>query len=165
MSKVGIVILNYNDKETTKKYLEKIKDFNVLNNIIVVDNQSTDNSYEELKKYSNDKIDIIKTDSNKGYAYGNNYGIDYLNKHYNVDYIIISNPDIIVEEDVIKRLKKDLDDNEDISLVSPVIEQLGEIKRGWRIPTIKDEILMNINGYHKKVEKKLEYNDDKFRWL
>lgn len=162
MSKVGMIILNYNDLETTKKYINNIKDYKVLDKIIIVDNKSTDNSYEELKKISNDKISVIETDDNKGYAYGNNFGIKYLNEHSKVDYIIISNPDIIVEEKDIKRLKKDLDDNEDISLVSPVIHQLGELKRGWRLPTIKDEILMNINYYHKKVEKNLEYNDDKY---
>ena len=162
MSKVGMIILNYNDLETTKKYINNIKDYKVLDKIIIVDNKSTDNSYEELKKISNDKISVIETDDNKGYAYGNNFGIKYLNEHSKVDYIIISNPDIIVEEKDIKRLKKDLDDNEDISLVSPVIHQLGELKRGWRLPTINDEILMNINYYHKKVEKNLEYNDDKY---
>ena len=37
MSKVGIVILNYNDYETTRKYIEEIKDYKVLNKIIIVD--------------------------------------------------------------------------------------------------------------------------------
>ena len=163
MSKVGMVILNYNDYETTSKYIEMIKDYKVINNIVIVDNNSSDDSFNKLSKIKNDKISVIKTDKNKGYAYGNNYGIKYLDKHSRVDYIIISNPDIILEEKVIIRLKKDLDNNEDISLVAPVINELGIVKRGWRLPLVKDEILSNINYYHRKVKKNLEYNEDKYR--
>ena len=163
MSKVGMIILNYNDYETTNKYIKKIKNYNVLNKIVIVDNNSSDNSFEELEKLKNEKISVIQTKENKGYAYGNNYGIKYLNDNYDVDYIIISNPDIIVEEETIERLKKDLDNNNDISMISPVIKQLDEIKRGWRLPEIKDEILSNINYYQRKVVKKLEYDDSKYK--
>ena len=163
MSKVGMIILNYNDYETTNKYIKKIKNYNVLNKIVIVDNNSSDNSFEELEKLKNEKISVIQTKENKGYAYGNNYGIKYLNDNYDVDYIIISNPDIIVEEETIERLKKDLDNNNDISMISPVIKQLDEIKRGWRLPEIKDEILSNINYFQRKVVKKLEYDDSKYK--
>ena len=47
MSKVGMIILNYNDYETTDKYLSSIKNYKVLDKIIVVDNNSTDSSYEK----------------------------------------------------------------------------------------------------------------------
>ena len=162
MSKVGMIILNYNDYETTNDYLNKIKNYKSLNKIIVVDNDSNDNSYDKLKKFKHDKVEVIKTDSNKGYAYGNNYGIKYLNEKYDVDYIIISNPDITVTDKTIERLKNDLDNNSDIALVAPVINQLEEKIRGWRLPTIKDEILSNINWYHKKVEQNLRYAPEKY---
>ena len=44
------------------------------------------------EKYSCDFINI----ENKGYSYGNNIGIEYAIKKYEYDYIIISNPDVIV---------------------------------------------------------------------
>ena len=163
MSKVGIVILNYNDYDTTKKYVEKIKNFKVLNEIVIVDNNSTDGSYEKLKNISGKKISVIKTDNNKGYAYGNNVGINYLNEHSDVDYIIISNPDILLEEKDISSLKSDLDNNEEIAMISPVIKQLDETIRGWRLPTLKDEILQNINYIQRKARKNLFYKDDKYK--
>ncbi|MBO5530205.1 MAG: glycosyltransferase family 2 protein [Bacilli bacterium] len=162
MSKIGMVILNYNDYETTSKYIDMIKNYKSINNIVIVDNNSTDGSYEKLSSINNNKIKVIKTDKNKGYAYGNNFGINYLNKNNDVDYIIISNPDIIVEEKVIKKLQKDMDNNEDISIVCPVINQLDEKIRGWRLPTIKDEILLNINYIQRKVKKKLTYSEEKY---
>jgi len=163
MSKVGMVILNYNDYETTKKYINKIKDFKVLNEIVIVDNNSTDDSYEKLSKLKDTKISVIKTDDNKGYAYGNNYGINYLNCHSKVDYIIISNPDIILEEKDIIKLKNDLDNNDDIALVAPVIKQLGEEIKGWRLPDLKNEILQNINYYQRKAKKDLYYKEEKYK--
>lgn len=70
--KVGIVIVNYNDSETTIKLLEMIKEYKILESIVVVDNNSTDNSYELLKKYENNKIKVVNSKINKGYGYGNN---------------------------------------------------------------------------------------------
>ena len=163
--KTGIVILNYNDYESTKKMIDKIKNYKSLNHIVIVDNNSSDDSYEKLQKLKTDNIYVIKTDENKGYAYGNNYGIRYLTKNYKIDNIIISNPDIIVEEKVIKELIKDLKENKDISIIAPLIKQNGEEANGWRIPTFKDELLSNINYVHRWARKKMFYpkTDDKLQ--
>ena len=37
----AIVVLNYNDHENTKKQIESVKDYNIIDKIIVVDNNST----------------------------------------------------------------------------------------------------------------------------
>ena len=160
MSKIGIVILNYNDYKETKEYVDKIKKFKVLDEIVVVDNNSTDSSYENLKNMENKRITVIKTNENKGYAYGNNAGIKYLKDR--VDYIIISNPDILVEESVIKKLKKDLDEDPNIAIVSPVIKQHGEYSKGWKLPRIIDEIGLNLTYFHRNVEKKLRYDEKRY---
>lgn len=163
MSKIGIVILNYNDYDTTYDMIQQIKDYKILDHIVIVDNDSTDLKYDKLKKLENDKIKVIKTDENKGYAYGNNYGIKYLVNNYKIDYIIISNPDIIVSESTIKKLKDDLDKNEDISIISPVINQLGEKLRGWKLPSYTIELLSNINYVHRYAEKKMLYPDKYYK--
>ena len=160
--KTAIVILNYNDYETTKDYAFKIKDYKILDLILIVDNNSSDNSYEKLKKIENDKIKVIKTKTNLGYASGNNYGLLYLEK-YNLDYVIISNPDIIVEEKVIKKLIKDLDNNLDISLIGPVINEQEKKSRGWKLPKFREDLLSNLNYFHKYANKLLKYNDDYYK--
>ena len=68
MKKLAMVIINYNDYDTTKKLIDNIKNYKVLDKIIIVDNASTDNSYNKLKKLTNEKIVLIRTDDNKGYA-------------------------------------------------------------------------------------------------
>ena len=145
MSKTGIVILNYNDYETTIDMLNNIKDYDSLDHIVVVDNKSTDNSYEILKPYESKKIDVIQSKANKGYSYGNNVGIKHLINSYNVDYVIISNPDITVENETIKLLSSELDKNDNIKLIAPVINELGELKKGWKLPTYYGEIITICN--------------------
>lgn len=161
MSKIGIVILNYNDYEETKNYVNSIKTFKSLDEIVVVDNNSTDSSYEELKELEHGNISVLHAEENKGYAYGNNIGVKYLKDR--VDYIIISNPDIVLKETVVKKLKKDMDNDKDISIVAPVINQHGEKLRGWRLSRVRDEIGLNLNYFHKMVEKKLKYDDKRYQ--
>ena len=47
-TRLSCVILNYNDAETTGKLVRQITDYDVLYQVIVVDNVSTDDSLEWL---------------------------------------------------------------------------------------------------------------------
>ena len=133
----GIVILNYNDSKTTSEMLDVIKSFKILDHIVVVDNNSSDNSLEVLEKYKSKKIDIVVNKENKGYAFGNNVGIRYLRDTYKCDYVFISNPDIIVDENTFEVL---IDDFKKVDVVAPTIKQLGEEMKGWKLPNFKKEI-------------------------
>ena len=75
--RLSCVILNYNDAETTEKLVKQIADYNVLHQIIVVDNASTDDSLERLKKLEADqpgRLHVLSADHNGGYGSGNNLG-------------------------------------------------------------------------------------------
>ena len=161
--KTGIIILNYNDYETTYDMLNRIKNFKEIDIIVVVDNMSLDNSYERLKKIENKKIKVISSNENKGYASGNNVGIKYLVDNYKVDNIIISNPDIILKDSDIKILKNDLKNNKNIDIISPYIDERGKISRGWKLPRYIDELLCNMNFFHKIGENNLKYKDDYYK--
>lgn len=160
--KIGMVILNYNDYETTKEMLDQIKDYKVLDYIIVTNNCISDKKSDNLKKYENKKIKIIKTKENTGYAKGNNFGIKYLVENYKVDYIIISNPDIILKEKDIVKLKEDLKENKEIDLIAPNVEQLKEIYRGWKLPGFLDDLLSNINFIQRFAKKRLLYDEKEY---
>ena len=163
MSTIGIVILNYNDYKTTRIMLDNIKGYKSLDHIVVVDNNSPDSSYELLKEYQSNKIDVIKSDENKGYSSGNNYGCKYLIDNYDVDYIIISNPDISVDNDVIDKLKKTLDENDDIKVLAPTIDELGTIKRGWMLPTYYGEVITIMNTKQRFHKNYGLYEEDHYK--
>lgn len=112
------VILNYNDAPTTMKLLEHVKDFSVLDNIVVVDNCSTDDSWERLQSYRSEKIRLVKSEENGGYGAGNNLGVRYSREKLNADYVLIANPDVIFEEDCVKKLASTFNEHSDIAVVS-----------------------------------------------
>ena len=78
---LACVILNYNDSETTLSLINKIKTYEILDYIVIVDNQSSDNSLEKLRKIQTSKIIVICSEKNGGYGYGNNYGIWYIKEN------------------------------------------------------------------------------------
>lgn len=156
--KNAIVILNYNDLENTKKIIENIKDYQILDYIIIVDNKSTDNSLNSLKKLENEKIKVIDAKENKGYAAGNNVGIKYLLDNTKVENIIISNPDIIVEENTIKNLIKNLE-NKDIAVIAPLIKEPSSLSNGWKLPTFLSELVSNIPILRRYEQKILSYKE------
>ncbi len=102
--KIGVVILNYNDSDTTLCLCNIIKAYSVIDIIVVVDNLSTNNSYKILKKIEDNKVKVIQTDKNGGYSYGNNFGAFYLIKKYNIDILAIANPDVEFTEIFLKTL-------------------------------------------------------------
>ena len=141
--KNAIIILNYNDWENTKLLVQDIKKYKTLDYIIIVDNKSTDDSIIELKKLESDKIILLEAKENNGYAAGNNIGIQYAIEKLNVENIIISNPDIIVREKDLEVLLSDLE-NENVSVIAPVIKEPFGISHGWKLPTFLSEFIANI---------------------
>lgn len=103
--RLGIVILNYNDYKTTLDLINRIKYYDEIDNIVIVDNKSTNNSLEMLKKANDNTWHLIASSENKGYASGNNIGIKYLIDNFDVDIIGIVNPDIIFSNEFICEIK------------------------------------------------------------
>ena len=97
---VSVIVLNYNAGELLLNCIESIKKSAYKNlEIIVVDNISTDKSQKICKEKYPD-IKLIQNDENFGYCEGNNIGI----REAEGDYIIILNPDTIVESNWIEEL-------------------------------------------------------------
>ena len=157
---IGMVIVNYNDYETTKRLLDNVKDYKVLKEIVVVDNKSTDNSLEELRKLKNKKITIIDSGENKGYSYALNVGCKYLVDKYKSLNIVISNSDIIIDSELdIKDLNSYISTKNVI--VGPTIIQGNDLNRGFKIPTPWQDIKQNIVFFGKRVlAKELSYPDN-----
>jgi len=90
----SLIIVNYNGAqfiETCVKSFQKQE--TPPKEIIVVDNNSTDNSIKVLTDLSG--IKIIKNETNHGYAASLNQGI----RNSNFQYIVLANPDIFVDKE------------------------------------------------------------------
>ncbi len=144
MSKLGVIVLNYKDSENTIRICKAYERMKTVEKIIVVDNQSPDNSYQKLKNLESKKVDVIQTAENNGYSSGNNYGLKYLEEHYgNFDYIAISNPDIYIQEEAIKACKEYLDKHKNIAICAPKMLDKNGIEHplsGWKLRSIRGDI-------------------------
>ena len=118
MSKVSCIILNYNDALTAIHLLECIKNYSIINFIVVVDNCSTDDSLEKLLRYKNKKIHVIKSEKNGGYGAGNNVGLRYSSEILDADYSIIANPDVLFDEKCIEKFLQTFQDDSSVAVVS-----------------------------------------------
>lgn len=116
------VVLNYNDAPTTVNMVQSICGYEALDGIVVVDNASTDDSFERCRELANENIHVIRTKKNGGYGYGNNRGIRYAHKALNADYVLIANPDVEVSESCIEAMKRTLDEEKNCAAVSAMVK-------------------------------------------
>ncbi|MCB5951538.1 glycosyltransferase family 2 protein [Enterococcus sp. BWT-B8] len=133
-----MIILNYNDFFNTDKLVREVQSFSNLDKIIIVDNYSTDNSYEKIENLANDDTVVLRAKENRGYAAGNNIGIRYAADHFSVKNIVISNPDIIVKESTLNKLFYKLEEFPKVSAVSGIVCDInGNIvdNFAWKLPT------------------------------
>ncbi len=120
--KVSIVILNWNGKEFIFGCLDSVRKLKTENwklETVVVDNASTDDSVEEIEKKYED-IKILRNQKNLGFAEGNNVGIRYALKN-GADYVLILNPDTIIDENLVVQLIKVAEKDEKVGLASPKV--------------------------------------------
>ncbi len=118
--KVFAIILNYNGFDYTKnciKSFQKVKYQNLT--LVIVDNSSTDDSYEKLKLEFPELI-IIKTGYNSGYTGGMNFGAKY-GLENGADYILLSNNDMLYEEDFLSILMDKIESDKNIGVISPKV--------------------------------------------
>lgn len=163
--KNGFIIVNYNDYVTTKELIDNIKNYKIIDEIVVVDNCSKDNSFEELKKIKCKKLSVIQNSANKGYASGLNFGAKYLIEKYKECNLVFSNADIVIyNEKDLKKLIEDLNENKNYGIVAPIIKEHTGYSKGWKLPTPFQDSVLNIIGIHRFLRPKmLFYKDNYFK--
>lgn len=108
MNVIAFVILHYETTNDTRDCLASLMKYmqdNVY--IIIVDNGSVVGKLDSLKEeYKNiDNIVFLRSETNLGFAKGNNIGFCYAKKKLKADYIILTNSDTIFEqEDFVKTM-------------------------------------------------------------
>jgi GT2 family glycosyltransferase len=161
--KVSVIILNWNGWKDTIECLESLYQNNYPNyDVVLVDNDSNDDSIEKITKYcsgqldpvgkyskhitadkpikineyredevvnlkpnhespvkvdSNRVLNLIRNQSNHGFAEGNNVGIRYALKVHNPDYLLLLNNDTVVHPDFMLEMVKTADEHGDVGFV------------------------------------------------
>lgn len=102
--KIAYIILHYMAGKDTIECAESVmnatksSEYETL--VIIVDNGSTNNSYSEIKKRfeNNNKVVVLHSEENLGFARGNNLGFRYAKEQYQTDFIVQINNDTIINQ-------------------------------------------------------------------
>ena len=163
------IILNYNDYENTIKAANNIKENIELNNygILIVDNNSINDSYNIILKNFNNEEDIfiIKNKVNNGYSGGNNFGAKYIDNRFpNTKFIAITNPDVrFHEKNKLKYLLDKFNSDENLASISPIHLLNNKFKSeslAWKIPKNFDDFFLNFTILSKFINN-TKYKDYK----
>ncbi|CAD7808724.1 hypothetical protein CHRY9390_01878 [Chryseobacterium aquaeductus] len=120
MNDLAIIILNYNSYDDTSREVDSLLKEGVFEkSIYVVDNDSKDKN--DIEKLGFQKsINILLSNYNGGYAYGNNLAIKKALED-GKNYFLLLNPDIEISLAAINKLYTDLQDLPDIGMIGPRI--------------------------------------------
>lgn len=117
---VFIIIVNWNGKQYLDDCLSSLEDQTYkFFKTIIIDNNSSDDSVEFIKKKFI-QIKIIQNTQNFGFAQGNNIGIKYALQN-NADIIILLNNDTIVDKNWLQEMINTANSNKKIGLVQAKI--------------------------------------------
>ncbi|NKQ39271.1 MAG: glycosyltransferase family 2 protein [Methanosarcinales archaeon] len=103
----SIIIVNFNGKTDLEECLPSVLKQNYPNfEVVLVDNDSSDDSIAFVK-INYQSIKIIQNNKNYGYAKGNNIGFQSTSGKY----IVVLNPDTVVEKNWLLELVKTMEEN------------------------------------------------------
>ena len=136
--KLSVIIVNYNVQHFLEQCLHSVRKAakNVSTEIFVVDNNSVDGSVEMVKtKFP--EVALIENKKNTGFSYANNQAI----KVSKGEYVLLLNPDTVVEEDTFEKVVAFMDAHPDagglgVKMLDGKGNFLPESKRGLPTPSV-----------------------------
>jgi len=136
--KLSIVIVNYNVKYFLEQCLHSVRKAikSIDAEVFVVDNNSVDGSLEMLNQKFPD-VKLIANKENVGFSMANNQAI---NQSLG-EYVLLLNPDTVVEDDTFKKVIQFMNDHTDagglgVKMVDGKGNFLPESKRGLPTPSV-----------------------------
>ncbi len=120
---VSIVILAYNNLDLTRRCIESILNYTTYPSfdVIIIDNASTDGTWEYLETIQDSRVRIQKNQTNLGYAGGNNVGCQMAEG----EIIVLLNNDTICPPEWLEKLVALFLKDEKVGLVGPMTNFSG----------------------------------------
>jgi N-acetylglucosaminyl-diphospho-decaprenol L-rhamnosyltransferase len=118
---ITAVIVNYNARDLILRCIESLRAEGVAD-IVVADNASVDGS-EEAVRQADPGVRYHQTGGNLGYGTGANRGVAFAAS--TAPYLLVLNPDTVVEPGAIKSLLAAIDADPRRGIVGPAIEEPG----------------------------------------
>lgn len=136
--KLSVVIVNYNVKHFLEQCLHSVRKAarNLDCEVFVVDNNSVDGSVKMVEEKF-PEVKLIANHDNRGFSKANNQAIRIAKG----DYVLLLNPDTIVEDDTFGKIVRFMDDHPEagglgVKMVDGKGKFLPESKRGLPTPAV-----------------------------
>ncbi|MBS2098550.1 glycosyltransferase family 2 protein [Carboxylicivirga linearis] len=151
MNSLFTIIVSYNFEKWIDKCLGSFASSTMLSQIIVVDNNSTDNTVSIIKENYPEVI-LIENKKNLGFGQANNLGIKYAIDH-NAEFVFLLNQDAWIQANTFEKMVsayQSLND-QSIGLLSPVhLDSKDNIEKGFLNYISKNHKLLNDLFLNKK---------------
>lgn len=139
---VYVVILTWNQRETTLECLESLAQMTYPNfRIVVVDNGSTDGTAEAIENRFPD-VEIIVNERNLGYPGGCNVGLRYALSQGAI-YIFAINNDVSVDPTILDELVREA--TPDVGILMPKIYFASDPQRIWSVGGCRNPLTLEMN--------------------
>ena len=157
---LSVIIVNYNVKHFLEQCLHSVQKAskNLVAEIFVVDNNSVDGSTQLVReKFSG--IHLIENKQNVGFSKANNQAI----RQANGKYILLLNPDTVVEEDTFSKIISFMNENPGagglgIKMIDGKGNFLPESKRGLPTPWVAFSKIFGLSRLFPKSKKFGKYH-------
>tara|TARA_R110000868_G_scaffold145181_2_gene365126 strand:+ start:23652 stop:24656 length:1005 start_codon:yes stop_codon:yes gene_type:complete len=116
MSKIAIVILNWNGEKLLEQFLPSVKEYSTSADLYIADNASTDHSIAFIKE-NYPTIKIIQNESNGGFAKGYNDALTAID----ADIYCLLNSDVEVTENWLTPIEDIFSKQPEIAIIQPKI--------------------------------------------
>ena len=132
--KTAVILLNWNGADDTIDCLESLSQAKGSFFVVIVDNDSHDDSVERLKAWQSAHpsldLHLLEEKENHGFAIGNNVGVRYASQ-FAPDYYMLLNNDTVVAPDFLEQLLSFMATHKDYDVLSPVINYYDDRKKIW----------------------------------
>jgi len=112
----SIIIVTYNHREYLDACLKSVLKQDYPHEIILVDNCSQDGTVSFVREHF-PEVTVVESPDNRGYGAGNNLGVKYACG----EYVVILNPDTVVEEGWLSSLLSPLKDQPKVITTSKIL--------------------------------------------
>lgn len=136
--KLSVVIVNYNVKYFLEQCLHSVQNAcrGIETEVFVVDNNSVDGSIRMVREKFPD-VHLIENKENTGFSKANNQAI----RRSKGEYVLLLNPDTIVEDDTLRKVVQFMDEHPDagglgVKMLDGKGKFLPESKRGLPTPSV-----------------------------
>ena len=137
-NRISVIIVNYNVEYFLEQCLNSVYDAlkNVQGEVFVVDNNSIDGSVDMVRRQF-PQANLIANKDNVGFSKANNQAM----RISNGDYVLLLNPDTVVEEDTFQKCIDFMDKNPEggglgVRMIDGKGQFLPESKRGLPTPSV-----------------------------